>query len=175
MFKLVQSSCPWENLSKPINLHTPVYLSNIYCRYKKLLGTPIAFSVRCSLWKTGPVFLDLVQTFCELMIKGDFKLWWFPERSHKSTNTNSHFLGLEKVTTFVWYPTIVAEKLGYFNQVKTFWRPLISLPPKTPCLDPPLLRLNFSENNGNIESDSLVNNKMLRGRKTIISQCFRCA
>ena len=51
-----------------------VYHSNTYCRYKRLFGTPIAFSVRCSLWKIGPIFLDLVQTFCELMIKGDFKL-----------------------------------------------------------------------------------------------------
>ena len=40
-----------------------------------------------------------------------------------------HFLGLEKVATFMWYPTIVAEKLEYFKQVKTFWRPLIWLPP----------------------------------------------
>ena len=80
-----------------------VYLSNTYCRYKRLFGTPIAFWVMCSLWKIGPIFFDLLQTLCELMIKSDFKLWWFPERSHSSTNNNSHFLGLEKITTFVWY------------------------------------------------------------------------
>jgi len=113
------------------------YLSNTYCRYKRLLGTPIAFSVMCSLWKIRPIFLDLLQTFCELMIKGEFKLWWFPERSHSSTNQNNHFLGLEKVTTFVWHPTIVAEKLGYINK----WRPLGSHLfdcPQTPVLDPAL-------------------------------------
>jgi len=26
------------------------------------------------------------------MMKGDFKLRWFPERSHRSTNKNIHFL-----------------------------------------------------------------------------------
>jgi len=26
------------------------------------------------------------------MIKGDFKLWWFPERSHSSTNKTAIFL-----------------------------------------------------------------------------------
>jgi len=45
-----------------------VYLSNTYCRYKRLFGTPTAFSVMCSLWKMGPIFLDPLQTFCELMI-----------------------------------------------------------------------------------------------------------
>ena len=71
-----------------------INLPNTYCRYKRLFGTPIAFSVMCSfsLWKTGPIFLDHLQTFCELMIKGDYKLWWFPERSHSSTNKKSHFL-----------------------------------------------------------------------------------
>jgi len=77
------------------------------------------------------------------MIKYDFKLWWFPERSHSSTNKNSHFLGLEKVTTFMWYPTIITVKLEYFTQVKTFWRPLIWLPPQTPGLDPPLFAVGF--------------------------------
>ena len=117
-----------------------VYLSNTCCRYERLFGTPIVFSVMCSLWKLRPIFLDLLQTFCELMIKGDFKLWWFPERSRSSTNKNSHFLGLENVNTFVWYPAIIAEKLGYFKQVKTFWRPLIWLFPQTPGLDPPLMQ-----------------------------------
>jgi len=85
----------------------------------------------------GPIFLDLLHTFCELMIKGDFKLRWFPERSRSSTNKNSHFLGLEKVTTFVWYWTIVTEKLWYLNK----WR-LLALSymtaSQTPGLDPPL-------------------------------------
>jgi len=52
-----------------------VYLSNTYCRYKRLFGTLVAFSVMCSLWKIGLIFLNLLQTFCELMTKGDFKLW----------------------------------------------------------------------------------------------------
>ena len=30
-----------------------------------------------------------------------------------------------------------------FKQVKTFWRPLIRLPPQTPGLDPPLFRIVF--------------------------------
>jgi len=80
-----------------------VYLSNTYWTYKRLFGTPIAFSVMCSLWKIGPICLDLLQTSCELMMKGDFKLWWFPDRLHSLTNTNSHFLDLEKVISFVWY------------------------------------------------------------------------
>ena len=62
-----------------------VYLSNTYCRYKRLFGTPIAFSVWCSLWKIGPIFLDLLQMFYELMIKGDFKLWWFPTFAYEQT------------------------------------------------------------------------------------------
>jgi len=28
-----------------------VYLSNTYCRYKRMFGTPVPFSVMCSLWK----------------------------------------------------------------------------------------------------------------------------
>jgi len=62
-----------------------VYLSNTYWRYKRLFGTSTAFSVMCSLWKTGPIFSVLLQTFRELMIKGDFILWWFPERLYSST------------------------------------------------------------------------------------------
>jgi len=113
-----------------------VYLSNTYCRYKRLFGTPTALSVMCNLWKLGSIFLDLLQTFCELMIKGDFKLWWFPERTHSSTNKNSHFLDPQKVTTFVWYPTIVAEKLD-LNK-RRFLAPPYLISPQTPGLDPPL-------------------------------------
>ena len=113
-----------------------VYLSNTYCRYKSLLGTPIAFSVLCSLWKIGSIFLDVLQTFCELLIKGDFELLWFPERSHSSTNKNSHFLDLEKVNTFVWYTKIVTEKLGYLNKWRRFGAPYMTAP-QTPGLDPP--------------------------------------
>jgi len=102
-----------------------VYFSNTYCINKRLFGTLIAFSVMCSLWTLGPIFFDLLQTFCELMIKGDFKLWWFPVRSRSSTNKKSYFLGLEKVTTFVWYPTIVAEKLGYLNKWRLSGAPLL--------------------------------------------------
>ena len=107
-----------------------LFLSNTSCRYKRLFGTPVAFSVMCSLWKMRPIVLDLLPTFCELMIEGDLKLWWFPERSHSSTNKYSHFRGLQKVITFEWYPTIVAEKLGYFNKWRLFGAPLIWLPPK---------------------------------------------
>jgi len=91
-----------------------VYLSNNYCRNEILFGTPIAFSLMCNLWKTGPIYMDLLQTFCELTIESDFKLWWFPERSQ--FDQKSYFLGLEKVTTFVWYPSVVAEKLGHWNK-----------------------------------------------------------
>jgi len=111
-----------------------VYLSNTYCKYKRLFGTPIAFSVMCSLLKIGPIFLYPLQTFSESMIKGDFKLWWFPERSHRSSNKNSHFLGLEKITTLCDSPTIVAEKLGYLNK----WKLFDCSPPQTPGLDTPL-------------------------------------
>jgi len=114
-----------------------VYLSNTYCRYKRLFGTPIAFSVMCSLWKIGPIFLDLLQTFCELMINSDFKLWRFPKRSHSSSNKNSHFLGLQKVTLFCVIPTIVVETLGYLTKWKRFGAPLFDCP-QTPGLDPPL-------------------------------------
>ena len=55
---------------------------------------------------------------------------WFHERSHSSTNKSNHFLGLQKITTFVWYPANVTENLGYLNK----WRPLslssIRLPQK---------------------------------------------
>ena len=126
--KIVQH---WPGGYKRVGDHClSVYLSNTYCRYKRLFGTPIAFSVMYSLWKIGPIFLDLLQTFCELMIKDDFKLWWFPERLHTLTNKNSHFLGLQKVTTFVWYPAIVAEKLGYLNKWRLFGIPLFDCPPK---------------------------------------------
>ena len=106
-----------------------VYLSNTYWRYKRLFGTPTAFSVMCSLWKLWSIYLDLLQAFCELMIKGDFKLWCFPEGSHSSSNKNSDFLGLQKVTTFVWYPTIVAEKLD-LNKWRLFGAPLLDCPPQ---------------------------------------------
>ena len=105
-----------------------LFLSNTSCRYKRLFGTPVVFSVMCSLWKMRPIVLDLLPTFCELMIEGDLKLWWFPERSHSSTNKYSHFRGLEKVITFEWYPTIVAEKLGYFNKWRLFGAPLFDCP-----------------------------------------------
>ena len=106
---------------------------------KRLLATPTAFSVMCSSWKTRPIFLNPLQTSWELMRKGDFKLWWFPVRSHISTNKNSQFLDLWKVTTFVWYPTIVAEKLGYLNKWRYFDVPYFTSTPKTPSVDWPLI------------------------------------
>jgi len=68
-----------------------VYLSNTYCRFKRLFGTPIAFSFMCSLWKIGLIFLDLLQTFCELD-KGDFKLWGFLNDRIVRTTKTSIFL-----------------------------------------------------------------------------------
>jgi len=77
----------------------------------------------------GPIFVH--PFFCELMIWGDFQLSWFPERSRSSTNKISHFLGLQKVTTFVWYPTIFTENLGYLNKWRLFGAPLFDChPPK---------------------------------------------
>jgi len=114
-------------------------LSNTYCRYKRLFGTPIAYSVMCGLWKIEPIFLDLLQTFCELMIKDDFKLWWFPETSHSLTNKNSHFLLPRKGNHFYVIPNDFCREAGVFKHVKTFWCPLIWLPPQTPGLDLPLL------------------------------------
>ena len=117
-----------------------VYLSNTYCRYKRLFGTPIAFSVKCSLWKIGPICLDLLQTFCEFMIKGDFKLWWFPERLHSSTNKNSHFLDLEKVISVVWYTQWLSQRIWVIlNKWRIFGAPLFDCTPQTPGLDPPLV------------------------------------
>jgi len=48
------------------------------------------------------------------------------ERSCSSTNKNSHFLGLEKITTLVWYPKIVTDNLWF---LKTFLGPTIWLRP----------------------------------------------
>jgi len=76
-----------------------VYLLHTFCRYKILFVTPAVLSFMCSLWKTRPTFWDPLQTFSELMIWTAFKLWLFPERSHSSTNRNSHFLGLQNVTS----------------------------------------------------------------------------
>jgi len=73
------------------------------------------------------------------MTKGDFKLWLFPERSHSSTNKNSHFLGLENVTTFVWYPLIFAEKLGCLNKRRFLAPPYLTVPAQTPGVNPPLV------------------------------------
>ena len=70
--------------------------------------------------------------------KAILKLWWFHERSHTSTNRNIHFLVLEKVTTFVWYPTIVAEKLGDLNKWRLFGAPYLTATPQTLGLYPPL-------------------------------------
>jgi len=49
-----------------------------------------------------------------------------------SSNKKRHFLGLQKITTFVWHPTIVVDNLWY-KQVKTFLAP--------PCLTAYLKRL----------------------------------
>jgi len=65
-------------------------------------------------------------------------LWLFPARSHTSTNKNCHFLGLQKVTTFLWCPTIVSDNFEYFEQMKTFGTPLLDSP-QTPGLYPPLV------------------------------------
>jgi len=105
------------------------YLSNTYYRYQRLFGTPTAFPVMCSLWKWDLSFGPL-QTFCELMIQGDFKLWCFPERSHSSTNKNSYFRDLKNATTFVWYSRIVTEKLGYLSKWRLYCAPLFDCPPK---------------------------------------------
>jgi len=75
------------------------------------------------------------------MIKGDFKLWWFAERLHSSTNKNSHFLDLEKVISFVWY---IQQLLQRSWVISNEWRisgaPLFDcLPSRTLGQDPPLL------------------------------------
>jgi len=66
-----------------------------------------------------------------------FKLSLFPAKLHSLTNKYSHFLGLQKVTTFVRYPTIVAGDLGYLNK-KTFLAPPYLTASQTPGLDSPL-------------------------------------
>jgi len=66
--------------------------------------------------------------------------WWkailncgdSPKWSHGSTKKIEHFLDLEGITTFLWFPTIVAEKLGYLNK----WKLLAPT-----LLDDPLKRL----------------------------------
>ena len=108
-----------------------VYLSKNYCTYKRLFGTLIAFSVKCSLWKIGLICLDLLQTFCELMIKGDFKLWWFPERLRSSTNKNSHFLDVENFISFVWYTQRLSQRSWVFLISEEFLAtPFLTAPPK---------------------------------------------
>jgi len=53
----------------------------------------------------------------------------FYERSHSllRPEKNSHFIGLQNVTTFVWYPTILTENLWYRD---IFGAPLSDCPPK---------------------------------------------
>ena len=84
------------------------------------------------------VYIELLYcvTNFELVWTWNSKLVWTWKqwlKRQKSVDC-THF----PLTTFVWYPKIVAEKVGYFKQVKTFWRPLIWQPPQTPGLDPPL-------------------------------------
>jgi len=86
-------------------------LLNTFCRYKRLFGTPTVFSVMCSMWEMRP-------------IRG-----WFPAKLHGSTNKNSHFLGRQEVTSFVWYSVIVADNLWYLNKWRLFWCPLFDCPP----------------------------------------------
>jgi len=45
-----------------------------------------------------PTVWNPFQTFSELVVESDFKLWLFPEKSNSSTNKNGHFFGLQKVT-----------------------------------------------------------------------------
>ena len=60
--------------------------------------------------------------------QGDFKLWWFPERSHSLTNRISQFLGFPHVTTFLWYPTNVTENMRYLNKWRLFGAPYLTAP-----------------------------------------------
>jgi len=62
------------------------------------------------------------------MIKGGFELWWFPKWSHGSTKKNRHFLDLEGITTFLWFPTIVAKKLGNLNKWRLLAPPYMTAP-----------------------------------------------
>ena len=112
-----------------------VYLSNTCCRYKRLFVTPIhsQLCVACEKWDLS---FWTASNFQWINDRSNFKLWCFPERSYSSTNKHRHFLGLQKVTTFAWYPKIVTEKLGYLNEWRLFGALLFDCPPETPGLDP---------------------------------------
>jgi len=59
-----------------------------------------------------------------------------------STNKNSHDFGLQKVTTFVWHSTLVADNLWYLSKWRSFWRPLFNCSKRLVwirhCIDWPL-------------------------------------
>jgi len=50
---------------------------------------------------------------------------------------NCHLLRLQKITTFIWYPTIVTKN-RVFNKWRRFDAPLFDCYPQTPGLYPPL-------------------------------------
>jgi len=86
------------------------------------------------------IFLEQCQKFCEFIMLGTFKMWWFSERTHNLLNKQQLFWP-RKGNSFrlIWYPTIATIKyhLRYLKQMKIFL-PTSSLiaPPQTPGLDP---------------------------------------
>jgi len=64
------------------------------------------------------------------MIKCDFKLWCFLERSQSSTNKNKPFFWPTKGNNICVIPNDCHKEVGVFKHLKTFWHPLIWLPPK---------------------------------------------
>jgi len=89
--------------------HFMVYLWYTFCRHEILVGTPTMFSVMCRLQKMKSI------------------RWCFPERSLISLTNKKRLSWLTKVTTFVWYPTIVTDNLCYSNK----WKPFA--PPPNAC------------------------------------------
>jgi len=120
-------------VSKRLGTTALGYIFQIFIFKQNIFGAPTMFSVVCNLWKTGPIFLDPLQTFYELW----YKAILIPRRLHSSTNKIATFFSLQKITTFMWYPTVVAKNRGYLTSEDVLAPPYLTLP-QTPGLDPPL-------------------------------------
>jgi len=70
-----------------------IYLSNRFCRCKKVVWDATRVLIYCAACENWwPIIFDSLLKFHKLIMWSAFKLWWFPERSRRSTNKNIYIV-----------------------------------------------------------------------------------
>ena len=116
-----------------------VYIfENFTVGIRNCLGDPQCSQLCSQLVKNGAYLLVPASYFLWFNDVRHFKLWWFLERSHSSTNKNSHLLASKR------YPAILRDTQQFSQRRdiykwKLFGAPIFDRPPQTPSLDPPLI------------------------------------